>query len=259
MSKLVVVSGTGLEKLVKDGAKAKEVKTPFGLATIIEGRLAGRELLYISRHGPNHELLPHEINYRANMFAALENGGTHVLSIAAVGAVTPKRILRKGYMPGDIAIVRDILVQSGLPSVFDAKELVRADMHTPMGQPFSLEFISLIISASKKVKIYVKNYEKRAVLVDSSGPWYETKADIAKLQRDGANFVGMTSTKETLALRELAHADPCFENKNATMVIVTNYGTGLSVKEHNHNEVGRIVQKREQDVITIVARVLNML
>ena len=259
MSKLVVVSGTGLEKLVKDSAKTKEVKTPFGSATIIEGKLAGRELLYISRHGPAHDLLPHEINYRANMFAALENGGTHVLSIAAVGTVTPERFLKKGYRPGDIAMVRDILIQSGLPSAFDAKELRCADMHTPMGQPFSMDFINLIISASEKVNIYVKNYEKKAVLADPSGPWFETKADIIKLQRDGANFVGMTSTKETLALRELAHADARFERKNATLVIVTNYGTGLSVKEHDHKEVGRMVQKREQDVITIVTQVLDML
>src|SRR6476661_7245494 len=98
---LAVIGGTGVYQL--DGLEVVEridVATPFGTAStpVVRGRMGRQEILFLARHGAQHNLLPHEINYRANLFALKSLGATQVIGISAVGS------LRDHIAPGDLAI-----------------------------------------------------------------------------------------------------------------------------------------------------------
>lgn len=99
---LGVIGGSGLYAL--DGLdieKEHDLDTPFGKpsAAIIEGVYEGQRVLFLPRHGRNHEFLPHEVNYRANIFALKKLGVQRIFSVSAVGS------LREEIKPGDLALV----------------------------------------------------------------------------------------------------------------------------------------------------------
>jgi len=99
---LVIIGGSGLYKL--EGLEIEEqldIKTPFGApsAPISRGRFHGQPVLFLARHGSAHQLLPHEVNYRANIFALKQLGARQVFSVSAAGS------LREDIKPGDLALV----------------------------------------------------------------------------------------------------------------------------------------------------------
>ncbi|HEY6512667.1 MAG TPA: MTAP family purine nucleoside phosphorylase, partial [Burkholderiaceae bacterium] len=98
---LAIIGGTGLYDLA--GMQIQQelsADTPFGHASgpVLQGRLHGRELLFLARHGAGHRLLPHEVNYRANVFALKRAGATQILGFSAVGS------LAEPVAPGDLAM-----------------------------------------------------------------------------------------------------------------------------------------------------------
>ena len=98
---LAILGGTGLYELQGMEVDAQlDASTPFGMASgaISKGRLAGHDLLFLARHGAGHRLLPHEINYRANIYALKRAGATQVLSFSAVGSLT------EAIAPGHLAM-----------------------------------------------------------------------------------------------------------------------------------------------------------
>jgi 5'-methylthioadenosine phosphorylase len=98
---LAIIGGSGLYQLDELSIENEHVmETPFGRPSgpIIQGSYQGRSVLFLARHGLNHQLLPHEVNYRANIFALKSLGARRVLGISAAGS------LREDLKPGDLAI-----------------------------------------------------------------------------------------------------------------------------------------------------------
>ena len=99
---LAIIGGTGLYQLDSlEDIQEHTLETPFGnpSAPIIEGRIADQKVLFVPRHGRHHEFLPHEVNYRANIWALKKLGARAVMSISATGS------LREDFKPGDMALV----------------------------------------------------------------------------------------------------------------------------------------------------------
>ncbi|MEM4246505.1 MAG: S-methyl-5'-thioadenosine phosphorylase, partial [Candidatus Bathyarchaeia archaeon] len=91
MIRIAVIGGTGLEEPLKD-APSRRVETPFGPSQEVRvRRVGGKEVLFMARHGPGHEIPPHRVNYRANIWALKELGVERIVSTNAVGAINPKR------------------------------------------------------------------------------------------------------------------------------------------------------------------------
>lgn len=206
---LALIGGTGLSAL--DGLEAKELlqpDTPFGKPSsdILRGRLGSQDVLFLSRHGARHQYLPHEVNYRANIFALKALGATQIVGISAVGS------LSEPIAPGDLAIPAQY---------FDWTRGRRA-------QTFFGEGIAVHVSTANPVSANLTHWIARhAGALDIrlhtgvtygcvEGPRLGTRAESHFLRQAGCHLVGMTNIPEVFLARE---AQVCY----ATIGIATDY------------------------------------
>lgn len=204
-------SGSGLLNLAETpfGGPAD---TPYGppSAPIQRIRLSGRDLLFLSRHGPGHDIPPHRINYRANLWALRAAGAGEVLALAAVGGIAP------GLGPRGFAVPHQIIdyTYGREQSLHDGEG--GGVVHIDFTEPYCEPLRARILAACVAVGIPASG---RAVYGATQGPRLETAAEIARLERDGCDLVGMTGMPEAALARELGL---CY----ATLAFVVNWAAG---------------------------------
>lgn len=255
VSRLAVIGGSGFETLVN--GKNITVRTKFGKATLLQGELGGKPFLFLSRHGPGHDIPPHKINYKANAQALAEQGVTDILSLCAVGSMRKRTLLgkmmrRKGYDVGDIVIVRDLVRLTPGPTFFNSFK--DKPMHTDMSEPYSPGLMEKVQEAARRSGVKLMD---GAVLTDTSGPRYETKSEVRILASYGIDLAGMTTTSESILANELRTAG--YDIRNATLATVTNYGTGLLRGKIDHQTVGAIIKEKEESVKGIVYQLVQII
>ncbi len=205
-----LISSAASGRLLQD-RREQQVGTPWGAASVLTGRIGGREAAVVLRYGPMLTVPSHKINYRANLWALRELGVQRIISQNAIGSVNP--MLR----PGDIVISHDFLDRTkGRPlSLFDEEECwVRVDMT----EPFCPEVRQALLAATRGMPDRVID---RGVFACVEGPRFETPSEIRALQRDGADIVGTPLVPEVVLARE---AEMCF----ASIAPVINYGAGMA-------------------------------
>jgi len=205
-AKIAVIGGTGFEKLFRD-AEQLLLETPYGTAPPLSiGRISSREVVFLPRHGPDHSVPPHMINYRANIYALYEVGVERIIAINAVGAIN------RDFKPRDIVIPQDFVDFTKLrPATFYDEVPVT---HVDFSQPYCPEMRKLLIEIVRKFGLRVWD---RAVLVCTEGPRFETPAEIEMFRRLGCDVVGMTGFPEAVLARELemCYAAVCFVSNMA--------------------------------------------
>lgn len=215
MKTLAIIGGTGLDSLgILQVDKREVVNTPFGEPSgpITRGSLFGREVLFLPRHGYSHHLPPHQVNYRANLWALNEMGADAVLAVAAVGGIG------KDMGPGRVVIPDQIIDYTwGRASTFyeDNPEQVT---HIDFTEPYCGELREHLLNAAFDAGIDAVNGGTYAA---TQGPRLETAAEINRLEQDGCHLVGMTGMPEAALAREL---DMCY----ACCAIVANWAAGKS-------------------------------
>jgi 5'-methylthioadenosine phosphorylase len=206
---LAIIGGTGLYEL--PGMQVQQhldEATPFGTPSghIVKGRLGGRELLFLARHGAGHKLLPHEVNYRANIYALKRAGATQILGFSAVGSLVQE------IAPGDLA----------MPSqYFDWTRGARARSffgegvaaHVSTAQPASTKLIDWAAGQAAAMGIKLHRDVTYACV---EGPRLGTRAESLFMRQVGCQLVGMTNVPEVFLARE---AQICY----ATVCIATDY------------------------------------
>lgn len=204
--RIAIIGGTGFERILGSGEPVL-IGTPFGIPPrIILGEIGGRRVAFLPRHGPEHSLPPHRINYRANIWALKSIGVERIISTNAVGAINPD------YRPGDIAIPADLIdFTKGRKSTFFDKAPVT---HIDVSTPFCPEISGLLLEESKKHAPVVRSGSIMAV---TEGPRFETPAEIRMLRALGADLVGMTASPEAFLARELGicYCPLCFVSNMA--------------------------------------------
>ena len=101
--KVAVIGGTGFKGLFND-ARQVRLGTPYGIAPPLSiGRIDGKEVVFLPRHGTNHSVPPHRINYRANVYALYKMGVERIIAVNAVGAIN------RDFKPGDVVIPHDFI------------------------------------------------------------------------------------------------------------------------------------------------------
>ncbi|MEO8741777.1 MAG: S-methyl-5'-thioinosine phosphorylase [Lysobacteraceae bacterium] len=215
---LAVIGGTGLYKLAAlEDSEAVLRATPYGdpSGPVRIGRLGAHRIAFLARHGEQHALPPHKINYRANLWLLKEIGITRVLAINAVGGIT------KRYPPRAIGVPDQIIDYTwGRISTFWEGD-VPADLgsgvlHVDMTDPYTPSLRTALLSAAHTASIAVAD---GGCYGATQGPRLETKAEIERLRRDGCDLVGMTGMPEAGLARELGL-------EYASLALVANWAAG---------------------------------
>jgi 5'-methylthioadenosine phosphorylase len=208
--KAAIISGSGLESFGFPGkCKKLSVKTPYGKVVALKTELNGKTMVFISRHGARHDILPHEINYRANILALKQIGVSHIIATAAVGSLSTK------LSPGSFCLMKDFIDASRTRplTIFDRKRAFHADM----SHPYDPELAALL---GRSIKELTGKKPGKAVYVATDGPRFETAAEVKMYKKAGGDVVGMTGVPEVVYAKEIGIP-------YASFGIVTNYACGI--------------------------------
>jgi 5'-deoxy-5'-methylthioadenosine phosphorylase len=209
---LAIIGGTGLTRLSSiTGAHREMVRTPYGepSSALLFGQIAGRDAVFIARHGHGHTIPPHRVNYRANLWALKNRGAKTVLAVASVGGI-------RGAAPGDLVLPHQLIdyTQGRDTSYFDGGD--RRVVHIDFTHPYTAALRVTCLAAALRAGIALQD---GGVYAAVSGPRLETAAEIDRLDRDGATLVGMTGMPEAALAREL-------ELPYAAICVVVNHAAG---------------------------------
>jgi len=210
---LAIVGGTGLYKFpgLQD-LQRHAVATPFGRpsADIVVGTLGGSRIAFVARHGEDHTLAPHRVNYRANIWALHHLGARRVIGVNAVGGITEKMRPRALAVPDQI-----IDYTHGRFDSFCDVEGSKVE-HIDFTEPYNAVLRATLLDSAQRAGIAVVD---GGCYGATQGPRLETRAEIARLRRDGCDLVGMTGMPEAALARELNLDYAC-------LALVANWAAG---------------------------------
>jgi 5'-deoxy-5'-methylthioadenosine phosphorylase len=216
---LAIIGGSGLTQLASMEALRREVvRTPFGepSGALIFGTLCHKPVVFLARHGYGHTIPPHQVNYRANLWALRQAKADAVVSVASVGGIRPD------LSPGTLVIPHQIMDYTwGRKSTYfegGDTPVRHIDFTHPYDETLRRRLLAAIRAAGDSAV-------DGGVYASTQGPRLETAAEINRLERDGADIVGMTGMPEAALAREL-------ELPYAAIGVVVNYAAGRSSSEH---------------------------
>jgi 5'-methylthioadenosine phosphorylase len=239
---LGIIGGSGLYDVPGlEKEESLEISTPFGPPSdsYRKGRLSGKEVIFLPRHGSGHHIQPHRINYRANIAGFRQLGVEKIISIGAAGAINHE------MKPGSIVVPDQIIdMTSGRSSTFfDGDEVV----HVDFTEPFCPDLRNHIFkAAARRTEVVML---KSGVYICVNGPRLETAAEIRTFSLWGADIVGMTLMPEAVLARE---AGICF----AGMSVVANYAAGIVAGKLTATEVVKTMQTSAGQLRSLLESVL---
>jgi 5'-methylthioadenosine phosphorylase len=188
-----------------------EVETPFGPPSdrYVTGRLGDARLVFLSRHGRGHRVLPHEINYRANIFGLKKLGVEWLISLSAVGS------MREEIRPGDMVIVDQFFDRTnGRPSTFFGDGIAA---HVSFGDPVSPVLAQALHRAATETMAGTEvTVHQGGTYMVMNGPQFSTRAESNVYRGWGVSVIGMTNMPEAKLAREA-------EISYATIALATDY------------------------------------
>ena len=243
---LAVIGGSGLTQLANLNISHREVvRTPYGepSGAVIFGKICEHPVVFMARHGYGHTIPPHEINYRANIWALKHCGACAIVSVASVGCIRPD------LKPGDVVIPHQIIdyTWGRKNTFFEGQE--SSVTHVDFTEPYDPSLRRQLIKAAALANVSVSD---AAVYATTQGPRLETIAEINRLERDGADVVGMTGMPEAALARELGIP-------YAAINVVANYAAGRadSKSSVNFDIVETVLQESMSHVRTLIESLVN--
>ncbi len=213
MTRLAIIGGTGLDKIPDLELIHREVShTPFGepSAALTYGRIAGNEVVFLPRHGSAHNIPPHRVNYRANLWALQHAGVDTIIGVAAVGGISDE------MAPGQIVIPDQIIDYTyDRDHTFFDTELSQVT-HIDFTYPYCHGLRQRLIKAGEQIAGQIVT---EGTYGATQGPRLETAMEISRMATDGCSIVGMTGMPEASLAREL---DICY----ACCAVVANWAAG---------------------------------
>lgn len=230
MGNLAVIGGTGFT-LIDDlkNLSKRTIDTPYGATSspLACGELIGNEIIFLARHGCDHTIPPHEINYRANIWALRSIGITHVIAVASVGGIHDDTPPQKIVIPDQI-----IDYTYSREHTFFEKESDSVT-HIDFTQPYCSELRGTLLRASEQLGLHVF---PRGTYGVTQGPRLETAAEIHRMEKDGCDVVGMTGMPEASLAKEL---ELCY----AACALCVNWAAGRSEDEITMKGIGQSTEE----------------
>jgi len=216
---LAIIGGSGLTKLGNmEVTQRKVMRTPYGepSGALTFGRIGRCEVIFLARHGYGHTIAPHQVNYRANLWALKECGADEVVSVASVGGI------RNDLWPGVLLLPHQIIDYTwGRASTFFEGSGVAVN-HVDFTEPYSPVLRRKLLDAAAACG---ERIVEEGVYAATQGPRLESAAEITRLERDGADVVGMTGMPEAALAREIGLS-------YAAIAVVANFAAGRGESEH---------------------------
>lgn len=194
---LAVIGGSGFTKLPELHITDRRiVRTPYGLTSspLLFGRLDSRDMIFLARHGFGHTIAPHEINYRANIWALNSIGVTDIVAVSSVVSINPDLESGGLVMPHDL-----IDYTSGRHATFfegQEKPVVHIDFSIPYADALKNRILQHSTAHQTKV-------DTQAIYGCLQGPRWPTRAEVRRYRNDGVDVLGMTGMPEAILAREL--------------------------------------------------------
>jgi 5'-methylthioinosine phosphorylase len=210
---LAVIGGSGLYQFSGlENATRHAVETPYGAAAgdVVIGDFVGRRVAFLARHGEAHNLPPHRVNYRANVWALHSLGARRVIGVNAVGGI-------RADMGPRVIVVPDQLIDYTHGRHTSYCDIEGAEVrHIDFSEPYTESLRQALLQAARKRGVPVID---GGCYGATQGPRLETRAEIARMKRDGCDLVGMTGMPEAVLARELALDYAC-------LALVANHAAG---------------------------------
>lgn len=228
-----IVGGTGFYKI--DGIQnviSKKVETPYGVpsAEVTIGEISGQRVAFLPRHGAGHQILPSEINFRANIWALKSIGVRRIISVSAVGS------LREEIHPGDLAVPNQYLdfTKGKRVGTFFGEGLAA---HVSTAHPTCPVLTQKIANQAEILGTSIHSGKTYACV---EGPRLGTRAESLFLQQSGCDLVGMTNVPEVFLARE---AQLCY----CTVAVATDYDCWLD-DPSQHASVEKVIELYQKNI-----------
>jgi 5'-methylthioadenosine phosphorylase len=231
--KIGIIGGTGLYHIEGfTNQKWVKVKTPFGKTSddLLTGKIAGRDVVFLPRHGRGHKILPSELNHRANIWAMKKLGVAWIISVSAVGSLQEK------YQPCDIVVIDQFLdrTKQSLNHTFFGRGIVA---HIAFAEPISEELRQILLRTAIAANA---NTHDGGTYVCMEGPAFSTRAESLANHAAGHDVIGMTNLGEAKCAREA-------EIAYATLAMATDYDCW---KEDEHVTLDMIIANLHRNADT---------
>jgi len=210
---LAVIGGTGLYRFPGlEDVERHAVDTPYGHPSdaVVVGRVGTHRVAFLARHGESHTIPPHRVNYRANLWALQHIGAHRVIGVNAVGGI-------RDDMGPRVLAVPDQIIDYTHGRLTSFSDVAGAEVkHIDFSEPYSAGLRRQLLAAAARSGIAAVD---GGCYGATQGPRLETRAEIARLRRDGCDLVGMTGMPEAALAREL-------ELDYACLAVVANWAAG---------------------------------
>ena len=240
-----IIGGSGLYEM-PGFAVLDAIDTPYGVVRGIgRGMLSCVDIFFLSRHGYQHRIPPHKVNYRANIWALRYLGVTDIVAINAVGGIHPE------MGPGHLCIPDQVIDYSWgrEHTFFDGSEHCDKVSYSDFSEPFTAELRAALQQQCESI-LPPNQFSYAGTYACTQGPRLESAAEIGRIRRDGADIVGMTLMPEAALAREL-------ELRYASLCAVVNWAAGIDPQALVMEEVMATLDEALITVNLLVAGVIN--
>jgi 5'-methylthioadenosine phosphorylase len=242
---LAIIGGSGLSQLASlEVTQRLVVRTPYGEPSgpLTIGKLGGREVVFLARHGYGHTIAPHQVNYRANIWALKEQSIEGIISVASVGGI------RRELGPGTLVLPDQIIDYTWGRRATFFEGPGNPVTHIDFTEPYSAALRERILAAARACG---ETLVARGVYAATQGPRLEAIAEINRLERDGADMVGMTGMPEAALAREA-------ELEYAAIAVVANHaaGRGESARAIDLKRIEAVLEQTMGRARRIIERVV---
>lgn len=250
LAKIGIIGGSGFYQFLK--GKEISINTPYGKPSekICLTEIFGQKIAFLPRHGKKHQFPPHQIPYRANIYALFKLGVERIIAPCAVGSLKPE------IQPGDFLIADDFLdfTKKRENTFYDGKfgKISKKVIHISPVNPFCPQLRNLTIKLAKKLNL---PFHKKGTILVIEGPRFSTKSESSFFQKF-ADIINMTALPEITLARELGI---CYLN----ISLVTDYDVGLKkrkdIKPVTAKQVLEIFKKNNENLKKLILAILKNL
>jgi 5'-methylthioadenosine phosphorylase len=238
---LGVIGGSGFYSFIDD-VKTKSIETPYGKPSsdVALGKIHGKDVAFIARHGANHQFPPHKIPYKANIWAFKELGVTRIIAVSAVGS------LKESIKPGEFILTDQFVAMTKRDDTFYDEGTV----HINVADPYCDELRTII--SKELLKLNFPLHTKGTIVV-IQGPRFSTKAESEYFRKQGWDIINMTQYPENVLARE---QEICYAN----ISLITDYDTGVktnpNIKPVDIQEILRVLKENNEKIRKVIFEII---